>query len=507
MDLSNLTATELVQQLSSGDLTATDCTDFYLKRIAASRSLNAFVDIAGDAKNGGDADITGDGESSLAKTAKMARQRAAAIDSKQVTGPLAGLPIAIKDGICTSGIHTTASSRMLKNFVPSFDATCVAQLNAAAAINVGKTNLDEFAMGSSTENSFFGPSLNPFNTDHVPGGSSGGSAVAVAAGLAPVALGSDTGGSIRQPASFCGITGLKPTYGRVSRFGLIAFASSLDQIGPMARSAADCALAMNYISGHDPHDSTSAKEATPDFTSDLNQPIAGLKIGVYPQFFADGIDPAVEASVREAIQVYESLGAQIVEIDLPHSAAAVATYYVIAPCEASSNLSRYDGVRYTHRAAADSLDPMYMDSRAEGFGAEVKRRVILGTYALSSGYYDAYYLQASKVRRMIKHDFDQAFKQVDMILGPTTPTTAFQFGQHTQDPLAMYLADIFTVSANLAGIPAISLPCGMSAGLPIGLHLQGKAFDEVTLLRAAHQFQQTTQWHQQRPELDPEVSA
>lgn len=495
MDLSNHTATELVQQLSAGDLTATDCTEFYLKRIAANRSLNAFVDIEHA------------GDSSLSKTAEIARQRAAAMDAKQIEGPLAGLPIAIKDGICTAGIHTTASSKMLENFVPSFDATCVAQLNTAAAINVGKTNLDEFAMGSSTENSFFGPSLNPFNTGHVPGGSSGGSAVAVAAGLAPIALGSDTGGSIRQPASFCGITGLKPTYGRVSRFGLIAFASSLDQIGPMARSAADCALAMNFIAGHDPRDSTSAKEALPDFTHELNAPIDGLKIGVYPQFFADGMDPAVEASVREAIKVYESLGAQIVEIDLPHSAAAVATYYVIAPCEASSNLSRYDGVRYTHRAAADSLDQMYMDSRAEGFGAEVKRRVILGTYALSSGYYDAYYLQASKVRRMIKHDFDQAFQQVDLILGPTTPSTAFKLGQHTKDPLAMYLADIYTVSANLAGIPAISLPCGMSEGLPIGLHLQGKSFDEVTLLRAAHQFQQSTQWHQQRPELDQEVSA
>jgi aspartyl-tRNA(Asn)/glutamyl-tRNA(Gln) amidotransferase subunit A len=495
MDLSNQTATELVEKLASGDLSAAECTEFFLKRIQSHRSLNAFVDI--ESENG----------SSLAKTAELAHERAATIDAKETKGPLAGLPIAIKDGICTSGIHTTASSKMLERFVPSFDATCVAQLIDADAINVGKTNLDEFAMGSSTENSFFGPSLNPFNTGHVPGGSSGGSATAIAAGLAPIALGSDTGGSIRQPASFCGITGLKPTYGRVSRFGLIAFASSLDQIGPMARTAADCALAMNYISGHDPKDSTSSKETTPDFTAGLDESIAGLKIGVYPNFFADGIDPAVEQAVRESIKVYESLGAEIVEIDLPHSASAVATYYVIAPCEASSNLSRYDGVRYTHRSAADSLDQMYMDSRAEGFGAEVKRRVILGTYALSSGYYDAYYLQASKVRRMIKHDFDQAFKQVDMILGPTTPSTAFELGQHTKDPLAMYLADIYTVSANLAGIPAISIPCGMSDGLPIGLHLQGKSFDEATLLRASHQFQKATQWHQQRPELDQEVTA
>lgn len=494
MDLSNHTATELVKQLSAGELKAADCTEFYLNKIEANRSLNAFVDIETD------------GESSLSKTADSARARAATIDANPTHWPLAGLPVAIKDGICTAGIHTTASSKMLENFVPSFDATCVSQLAEAGAINVGKTNLDEFAMGSSTENSYFGPSLNPFNTGHVPGGSSGGSAVAIAAGLAPIALGSDTGGSIRQPASFCGITGLKPTYGRVSRFGLIAFASSLDQIGPMARTAADCALGMNYISGHDPRDSTSAKKATPDFTSNLDQPISELKIGVYPEFFAEGVDPAVEKSVREAIRVYESLGAKVLEIDLPHTAAAVATYYVIAPCEASSNLSRYDGVRYTHRAAADSLDQMYMDSRAEGFGAEVKRRIILGAYALSSGYYDAYYLQASKVRRMIKHDFDAAFQQVDVILGPTTPTTAFKLGQHTKNPLAMYLADIYTVSANLAGIPAISLPCGMSDGLPIGLHLQGKPFDESTLLLAAHQFQKATQWHEQRPDLDQEVS-
>jgi len=468
MDLTNLSATQLLDQLKSGDLSAVDCTEFFLNRIDANRSLNAFVDVGEN------------GSSSLAKSAELARARAAAVDAGDLKGPLAGLPVAIKDGICAAGVATTASSRMLERFVPSYDATCVTQLNQAAAINVGKTNLDEFAMGSSTENSCFGPSLNPFNTQHVPGGSSGGSATAVAAGLAAIALGSDTGGSIRQPASFCGITGLKPTYGRVSRFGLIAFASSLDQIGPMAWTAADCALAMNYISGHDPQDSTSAKEAVPDFTQGLADSLAGLKIGVYPQFFADGIDPAIEAAVRDAIKVYEDLGAEIIEIDLPHTASAVATYYVIAPCEASSNLSRYE---------------------------EVKRRIVLGTYALSSGYYDAYYLQASKVRRMIKHDYDQAFEKVDLILGPTTPTTAFKLGQHTADPMAMYLADIYTVSANLAGIPAISLPCGMSEGLPIGLHLQGRSFDESTLLRAAHQYQQVTQWHEQRPPMDQEVSA
>ena len=495
MDLTNLSATQLLDQLKSGDLSAVDCTEFFLNRIDANRSLNAFVDVGEN------------GSSSLAKSAELARARAAAVDAGDLKGPLAGLPVAIKDGICAAGVATTASSRMLEHFVPSYDATCVTQLNQAAAINVGKTNLDEFAMGSSTENSCFGPSLNPFNTQHVPGGSSGGSATAVAAGLAAIALGSDTGGSIRQPASFCGITGLKPTYGRVSRFGLIAFASSLDQIGPMAWTAADCALAMNYISGHDPQDSTSAKEAVPDFTQGLADSLAGLKIGVYPQFFADGIDPAIEAAVRDAIKVYEDLGAEIIEIDLPHTASAVATYYVIAPCEASSNLSRYDGVRYTHRTAGASLNEMYMNTRAEGFGEEVKRRIVLGTYALSSGYYDAYYLQASKVRRMIKHDYDQAFEKVDLILGPTTPTTAFKLGQHTADPMAMYLADIYTVSANLAGIPAISLPCGMSDGLPIGLHLQGRSFDESTLLRAAHQYQQVTQWHEQRPPMDQEVSA
>ena len=495
MDLTNFSATQLLDQLKSGDLSAVDCTEFFLNRIDKQRSLNAFVDVGEN------------GSSSLAKSAELARSRAAAIDAGDIKGPLAGLPIAIKDGICAAGVETTASSRMLEKFVPSYDATCVAQLNQAAAINVGKTNMDEFAMGSSTENSHFGPSLNPFNTQHVPGGSSGGSATAVAAGLAPIALGSDTGGSIRQPASFCGITGLKPTYGRVSRFGLIAFASSLDQIGPMAWTAEDCALAMNYISGHDPQDSTSSKEAVPDFTQGLTESLVGLKIGVYPQFFAEGVDPAIEKAVRDAIKVYEDLGAKIVEIDLPHTASGVATYYIIAPCEASSNLSRYDGVRYTYRAKADSLDQMYMNSRGEGFGDEVKRRIVLGTYALSSGYYDAYYLKASKVRRMIKHDFDQAFEKVDLILGPTTPTTAFKLGQHTADPLAMYLADIYTVSANLAGIPAISLPCGMAEGLPIGLHLQGRSFDESTLLRAAHQYQQVTQWHEQRPSMDQEVSA
>ena len=494
MDLTKLSATQLLDQLKSGDLSAADCTEFFLLRIEANQSLNAFVDVGEN------------GSGSLAKSAALARTRAAAIDAGDIKGPLAGLPIAIKDGICAAGVETTASSRMLERFVPSYDATCVAQLNQAAAINVGKTNMDEFAMGSSTENSYFGPSLNPFNTQHVPGGSSGGSATAVAAGLAPIALGSDTGGSIRQPASFCGITGLKPTYGRVSRFGLIAFASSLDQIGPMAWTAEDCALAMNYISGHDPQDSTSAKEAVPDFTQGLTDSLAGLKIGIAPEVFGDGIDPAVETAVRDAIKVYQDLGAEVVEIDLPHTAAAVATYYVIAPCEASSNLSRYDGVRYTYRSAADSLDQMYMNTRGEGFGAEVKRRIVLGTYALSSGYYDAYYLQASKVRRMIKHDYDQAFKKVDLILGPTTPTTAFKLGQHAADPLAMYLADVYTVSANLAGVPAISLPCGMSEGLPIGLHLQGRAFDESTLLKAAHQYQQVTQWHEQRPSMDQEAS-
>ena len=483
MDLSTLSAGELVKQLSSGELTAKDCTQSFLDRINQhDQSLNSFVSTA---------------ESAIAVAQSVDERRSAG----KPVGALAGLPVAVKDGICTAGIATTAGSKMLEKFVPAFDATMVKQLIDADAVVIGKTNMDEFAMGSSTENSFFGVTKNPWSDQHVPGGSSGGSAACVAADLAPVSIGSDTGGSIRQPAAFCGITGLKPTYGRVSRFGLIAFASSLDQIGPMARSAEDCALVMNVISGHDTKDSTSAKNDVPDFTSTLNDSLKGLRIGICKEHFGDGLDSEVENAVNESVKVLQSLGAETVEISLPHTPYAVATYYVIAPCEASSNLARFDGVRYTHRAAtAKDLTEMYCQSRAEGFGEEVKKRIMLGTYALSSGYYDAYYLKASKVRRMVKHDYDAAFEQVDLILGPTTPTTAFKIGEHTQNALAMYLADIYTVSANLAGVPAISIPCGLTAqGMPVGLQLQARSFDEASLLRAAHQFQQQTDWHTRRP--------
>lgn len=484
MELSNSSANELVAELSNGNLTATQCTRYFLDRIEqANDSLNAFVSIS-----------------------DSALQRAEEIDSRRDTGKpvgrLAGLPIAIKDGICTAGIKTTAGSKMLEQFIPPYDATIVNKLIAADAIVIGKTNMDEFAMGSSTEHSYFGVVKNPWALDRVPGGSSGGSAACVAADMTPVAIGSDTGGSIRQPASFCGITGLKPTYGRVSRYGLIAFASSLDQIGPMTRTASDSAMIMSVIAGHDAQDSTSAKNDVPDFVASLEKPLKGIRIGICREHFDAGLDSQVNASIKGAVKVLESLGAVTSEIHLPHSQYAVATYYVVAPCEASSNLARFDGVRYTYRAAAEDLEQMYCQTRAAGFGDEVKQRIMLGTYALSSGYYDAYYLKASKVRRMIKHDYDQAFEQVDLILGPTSPTTAFRIGEHAHNALAMYLADIYTVSANLAGIPAISIPAGTSDdGLPIGLQLQARSFDECTLLQAAHQFQTVTDWHAARPPL------
>jgi aspartyl-tRNA(Asn)/glutamyl-tRNA(Gln) amidotransferase subunit A len=483
MDLSNLTAGEMIGHLGSGDLTAARCVEHFLGQIEKqNNTLNAFI-----------------------STSDSAIQAAQEIDARRAAGkpvgPLAGVPIAIKDGICTAGQKTTAGSKMLAGFVPPFDATVTRRLIDADAVVIGKTNMDEFAMGSSTEHSFFGAAKNPWSTDRVPGGSSGGSAVCVAADITPVSIGSDTGGSIRQPASFCGITGLKPTYGRVSRFGLIAFASSLDQIGPMTRTAADSALIMNVIAGHDSNDSTSATNDVPDFTESLDKPLTGIRIGICREHFDEGLDKQIESSVQEAIKVLESLGAETTDIHLPHTQYAVATYYVVAPCEASSNLARYDGVRYTFRESAENLEQMYCQTRAEGFGDEVKKRIMLGTYALSSGYYDAYYLKASKVRRMIKHDYDQAFEKVDLILGPTSPTTAFKLGEHADNALAMYLADIYTVSANLAGNPAISIPCGLSKeGLPIGLQLQARSFDESTLLQAAHQFQTVTDWHQRRPQ-------
>jgi aspartyl-tRNA(Asn)/glutamyl-tRNA(Gln) amidotransferase subunit A len=436
---------------------------------------------------------------------KSAKSQAAAIDAKiaagQKAGPLAGIPIAIKDGICTDGHRTTAGSKMLENFVPPYDATIVQRLKCAGAICIGKANLDEFAMGSSTENSAYGVSKNPWSLETVAGGSSGGSAAAVAAGMAPAAIGSDTGGSIRQPASFCGITGLKPTYGRISRYGLIAFASSLDQIGPMARSAEDCALLMNVLAGHDEKDSTSSREPVPDYVSELKTDVAGLRIGICKQHFDEGLDPEVKQNVESAIEVFQQLGATTVEIDLPHTQHAVATYYVVAPCEASSNLSRFDGVRYTSREPAEDLLGMFSKTRKANFGSEVIRRILLGTYSLSSGYDHELYKKASQVRRLIKNDYDAAFQQVDLIAGPTVPTTAFKIGQHAQDPLAMYLADIYTASANLAGVPGISFPCGFSsAGMPIGLQLQANMFRESTLLRTAHHYQTKTDWHLKRPQ-------
>lgn len=482
-EISQLSARETIQRVGSGDLRATEVVEHSIQAIRQKANLNAFCFVADD----------------------QARAAAAEIDQRikrrDSIGSLAGLPIAVKDGICTAGLPTTAGSRILNQFVPPFDANVVQRLKQAGAIVIGKTNMDEFAMGSSTENSCYGPTLNPWSTGLVPGGSSGGSAAAVAGDLAHVALGSDTGGSIRQPAAFCGITGLKPTYGSVSRFGLIAYASSLDQIGPMAHSAEDCALLMNVIAGHDPHDSTSAKLQPPDYLAELTNSLQGLRIGVCREHFENGLDAEIAHAVQDCSKQLVQLGASVVEISLPTSRYAVPAYYVIAPCEASSNLARFDGVRYTARVPANDLEQMYSNTRGQLFGAEVQRRIMLGTFALSSGYYDAYYLRASRVRRLIKAEFDQAWKTCDAILGPTTPTPAFAIGQHAHDPLAMYLADVYTVSANLAGIPAISFPVGFTKrGLPIGAQLQGPRFRESRLLQIAHQYQLTSPWHLARPE-------
>ena len=418
-------------------------------------------------------------------------------------GPLSGIPLAIKDNMCTKGVRTTCSSKMLEEFVPPFESTATTRLMEAGYVLCGKTNLDEFAMGSSCENSAFYPTNNPWDLERVPGGSSGGSAAAVAADLCMAALGSDTGGSIRQPAAFCGVVGLKPTYGRVSRYGLVAFASSLDQIGPITKNVRDAAVLLNVISGHDHRDSTSATVEAPDFTRALDGDMKGMRVGVPKEFSVEGTDPEVEAAFREALKQMESLGAELVEVSLPHSDYSVPAYYIIAPSEASSNLARYDGVKYTFRAeGAEDLLDMYKRTRAEGFGPEVKRRIMLGTYALSSGYYDAYYLKAQKVRTLIKRDFEEAFKAVDVIASPTAPEVAFRAGEKADDPLKMYLSDIFTISANLAGVPAISVPCGLTgSGLPAGLQLIGNNFDELSVLRAAHAYEQSTDWHNRRPSL------
>ena len=435
--------------------------------------------------------MTPDQALAQARAADTARQNGSA-------GALCGVPIAHKDIFCTEGVRTSCASKMLDNFIAPYNATVVERLANAGVVTLGKTNLDEFAMGSSNETSFYGAVRNPWNTDCVPGGSSGGSAAAIAAGLAPAATGTDTGGSIRQPAALCGLTGLKPTYGRVSRYGMIAFASSLDQGGPMAKTAEDNALLLQAMAGFDHRDSTSMDLPVPDYRAGLNKDLSGLKIGVPKEYFSEGLDPEIASAIEASLDEYRKMGAEIKSISLPHTHLAVPCYYIIAPAEASANLSRFDGVRYGYRCEnPKDLDDLYTRTRAEGFGEEVKRRILIGTYALSSGFYDAYYRKAQQIRRLIKQDFDEAFKSVDIIAGPTTPNPAFTLGEKVSDPVTMYLEDIYTIAVNLAGLPAISLPAGFTKGKPIGLQLIGRDFDETTLLAAAHQYQQRSDWHQQ----------
>ncbi len=512
MSLIDSSATELLAQLNAGKVTSREVTQAHLDRIAAhDQRVGAFLRV--------------DQQAALEQAGRIDERR----HRGERLGRLGGLPVAVKDLLASKGELTTCGSRMLENFVAHYDSTVVARLKSADAVLIGRTNLDEFAMGGSTENSAFQKTRNPWDLERTPGGSSGGAAACVAASMAPLSIGTDTGGSIRQPAALCGVTGLKPTYGRVSRYGLVAFASSLDQIGPLAHTAQDCALALEAMAGHDPLDSTSVDWPIPRYTESVTRPLVGLTLGLAREHFGQGLESQVESAVREALKVYQSLGATIKEISLPHAKYGVAAYYIIAPCEASSNLARYDGVHYGHRtderalrtelaaeaAALESaggdqavaqldtpLVRLYRRSRAEGFGAEVKRRIILGTYALSAGYSDKFYLKALKVRRLIRQDYDRAFQQVDLIVGPVTTGPAFKLGEKSNDPLAMYLVDLYTVSANLAGIGGIAFPCGYGAGnLPIGLQLQAPAFEEERLLRGAHMFQQATDWHQRRPAL------
>ena len=476
------TLSELSTSLHKGDISSVELTQHYLDRIRThNNQLNAYITVCED------------------KALEQARAADQKIQQK-TAGKLTGIPIAHKDIFCTKGIRTSCASKMLDNFISPYNATVVEKVNSAGMVTLGKTNMDEFAMGSSNETSFYGPVKNPWDNACVPGGSSGGSAAAVAANLAPIATGTDTGGSIRQPASLCNLTGLKPTYGRISRYGMIAFASSLDQAGPLARSAEDAALLLNEMAGFDILDSTSVEREVPDYTATLQDSIEGLKIGLPKEYFSEGLDPQVAAVIEAAIKIYESLGATIKDITLPNTGLAVPTYYVVAPAECSSNLSRMDGVRFGHRCdnPKDLLD-LYQRSRGEGFGEEVKRRIMTGTYALSSGYYDAYYLKAQQCRRLISNDFQQAFKDIDVIMGPTTPTTAFKLGDKTDDPISMYLADIYTISTNLAGLPGLSIPSGFVKGLPVGLQLIGNYFDEARLLNVAHSFQQATDWHKKNP--------
>ncbi len=486
MDLYQLTIHELHSMLKRGEATAQAVTESVLNRIkAVDGKVRAYITV----------------------TEEIALEQAKEADRLIKTGgtssPLLGIPIAIKDNMCTDGIKTTCASKILGNFKPPYDATVVQKLKQAGYVLCGKPNMDEFAMGSSTENSGFFVTKNPWDLSRIPGGSSGGSAAAIAADECIGSLGSDTGGSIRQPAACCGVVGLKPTYGRVSRYGLVAFASSLDQIGPITKDVTDTAILMNVISGRDPMDSTSANIPVPDFTRALKKDVKGMKIGMPREYFIEGMDREVEKSVKDAVKSLEGLGANVVEVSLPHTTYAVATYYILATSEASSNLARYDGVKYGFRAlgAKDLLD-IYLQTRSQGFGPEVKRRIMLGTYALSAGYYEAYYKKGQQVRTLIKRDFDEAFKTVDVIATPTAPTAAFKIGEKSADPLQMYLSDIFTISVNLAGIPGISIPCGFTSGnLPVGLQLLGRHFDEESIIHAAYAYEQATEWHRRIPKL------
>ncbi len=479
----NKTIAELATGLQSGAFSSEELTQSLLTRIESHNpALNSFITVTD--------------EIALAQ-AREADQRIAA----GTAGPLTGIPLAHKDIFCTDGVRTSCASKMLDPFIAPYDATVISRFKAAGAVMLGKTNMDEFAMGSSNETSFYGPVKNPWDTTAVPGGSSGGSAAAVAARLAPGATGTDTGGSIRQPAALCGITGLKPTYGRVSRYGMIAFASSLDQAGPMARTAEDCAVMLGAMAGFDERDSTCIDREVPDYSTGLNNDLKGLKIGLPKEYFGEGLDAEVATAIEEAIEEYKKLGAEVVEISLPNTNLAVPTYYVVAPAECSSNLSRMDGVRFGHRCDnPKDLEDLYKRSRGEGFGPEVKRRIMVGAYALSSGYYDAYYLKAQQLRHLISDDFKQAFEKVDVIMGPTSPSPAFNLGEKSDDPVAMYLADIYTIAVNLAGLPGMSLPCGFVGKRPVGLQIIGNYFDEARLLNVAHKYQQATDWHSKSPE-------
>ena len=485
MTLAALTLHEARDKLRKQEISAQELTEAVFQRIAETEeSIRSYITVCRD-------------------TALEDAKRADALLKTEINpAALLGIPVAVKDNFLTAGVRTTCAAKILENFIPPYDSTAVKKLRAAGAVITGKTNLDEFAMGSSVENSAFFSTRNPWDTSRVPGGSSGGSAAAVAADQCIAALGTDTGGSIRQPSSFCGIVGLKPTYGRISRYGIIAFASSMDQVGPMAKNVRDCALMLEVIAGHDPKDSTSTNHSVPPYSTSLSGNIKGLRLGIPKEYFIAGIQAEVEQAVRHAVRQCEKNGAVIEEISLPHTDYAVAVYYIVATAEASSNLARYDGMRYGHRVQGKDLAETYLLTRAAGFGTEVKRRIMLGTYALSAGYYDAYYLKAQRVRTLIKKDFDEAFKTCHAIITPTAPTTAFKIGAKTEDPLQMYLSDIYTISVNLAGLPALSLPCGIDLeGLPIGMQIVGKNFDESTILNVAYGYEQSTEWHKRKPKL------